>query len=111
MLGRWGLGAASQQGLCTRMALLPVPSFGFLWLLLSEPDSYSKTVLLSRTKTRYAAGQEHRWAAERELLTFVLIGVTRVNPARPRPAPSAFDERGASEHRDAPNLPGDTRCY
>lgn len=39
----------------------------------------------------YTARLEHRQPAEREL-TFVLIGVTRVNPARPLPAPSAFDE-------------------
>lgn len=59
---------------------------------------------------RYTAGLEPQQPVEREL-TFVLIGVTRVNPARPLPAPSAFDERGGSEHREAPNLPRETRCY
>lgn len=52
-------------------------------------------------------GREGWQPAEREL-TFVLIGVTRVNLAQPLPAPSAFDERGGSEQREAHTLPGET---
>ena len=41
----------------------------------------------------------NRAPAEREL-TFVLIGVTHVNPACPLPAPLAFDGQGGSEQSE-----------
>jgi len=69
--------------------------FASFWLFLSEPDSYSKAFLLSYCQPM----PPNRAPAEREL-TFVLIGVTHVNPACPLPAPLAFDGRGGSEQSE-----------
>jgi hypothetical protein len=63
-------------------------SLASFWLLLSEPDSYSKTLLSPTLSLCYTTGKS------RAALAFVSSGVTRVNPAAP-PVPSAPDGQGA----------------
>lgn len=84
-------------------ALLLLPS-GFFCQSLTVTAKHSCSPTPS---PRYTTGREGWQPAEREL-TFVLIGVTRVNLTQPLPTPSAFDERRGSEQREAHTLPGET---
>lgn len=67
-----------------------------LLLLPSGCSCQSLTVTAKHSYPYCQPVPPNRAPAERQL-TFVLIGVTHVNPACPLPAPLAFDGRGGSE--------------